>query len=146
MYQHTNWWFLWLLQGIFCCLDCRWRVPASQWACCAAWVPEEMLLAGHMPSAVSHCSIPEQHSPVPCLPAKLVCREGSSAWLLLFPVWGPSQQQGATSSWRADVMVEGSKREEDAKCKCALDSRTGSFIYLCGGLLFSVVLWWVCGQ
>lgn len=50
---------------------CRWRVPASQWECSAAWLAEEMLLAGghgHLPSTVSHCSIPKQHSPVPFLP------------------------------------------------------------------------------
>lgn len=56
-------------------------LPPSGNAVLAGWL-EEMVLAGgrgHLPSAVSHCSIPKQRSAVPFLPTQLVCRQGSCA-------------------------------------------------------------------
>lgn len=150
MSQHTNCGDFFDPRGAHSAVcACRWWVPVSQGECCAGWVAEEMVVAGsrgHLPSAVSRCSIPKQHSALPFLPTQLVCRQGNSAWLLFSQLGDPVQGSAARGSlgWRADVMAAGCKRGENPKCRCALESLPGSVIYLCGVLLLSVVLWQLC--
>lgn len=48
-----------------------------------------------LPGGLSLCSASKQANAAPFLPNQLVCKHAGFTGLVVFPVWGPSQQQGA---------------------------------------------------